>query len=129
MLENFAMKKAAGASAPDFNGIWQNELSSQMELSVVGVHLTGVYRTGVGLPTPAEEFELVGFVADDMISFSVDFGKYGSLTSWVGQYTEESGVGILKSMWLLSRNVPDVDEPGKLWGSVLTGYNNFSKVA
>lgn len=96
MFEYFSTAKVAGAPPPDFNGRWQNELNSEMELTVSGVKVLGKYRTGVGLPTPTEEFDLAGYINGDLVSFTVDFGKYGSLTSWVGQHTILGGLGIIK---------------------------------
>ena len=43
----------------------------------------------------------------------------------VGQLTTEAGVEVIKTTWLLSENVADSDEPKRLLGSVLTGYDNF----
>lgn len=119
--------KPASAGAPNvnFNGVWRNELNSDMTLKVVRGKVTGRYRTGVGQPGPTEQFPLVGFAAADQISFTVNFSKYGSLTSWVGQHTIEDGKGVIKTMWLLSKNVADLEEPRQIWGSVLTGYDNF----
>ena len=76
--------------------------------------ITGKYRTGVGAPTPAEEFPLIGFVAGDLISFTVNFGKYGSLTSWAGQHTRnKAGTEEIFTQWYLAKNVPDQQEPTK----------------
>ncbi len=128
MIRHFSsISTPASAPAPsvNFDGTWKNELTSDMTIKVTAGKVTGKYRTGVGDPTPAEEFDLVGFAAGDQISFTVNFSKYGSLTSWVGQHTMEGGIGVIKTMWLLSRNVADPDEPKNLWGSVLTGYDNF----
>ena len=74
-----------------------------------------------------EEFDLVGFASGDLISFTVDFGKYGSLTSWCGQHTDSGTGAIIKTMWLLAKNVPDELEPANLWGAVLTGSDNFTR--
>ncbi len=126
MIKHFSsISKTDSTSCPNFEGTWKNQLSSDMTLTVVDGKVTGKYRTGVGAPTPAEEFELVGFTTCDQISFTVNFGKYGSLTSWVGQHTTDGGKEVIKTMWLLSENVPDSEEPKKLWGSVLTGADNF----
>lgn len=113
---------------PDLNGKWKNELGSEMLLTVAANgQVTGRYQTMVGSPGDTEEFDLIGFASGDLLSFTVNFGKYYSLTSWVGQHTEESGVEIIKTLWLLAKNVED--EPGQLWGAVLTGYNNFNRVS
>lgn len=131
MLKYFStIKSVAGAPAPsvDFNGKWRNELHSEMHLTVNAQgNVIGKYKTGVGTPTPSEEFDLVGFASGDLLSFTVNFGVYGSLTSWSGQHTDESGTATIKTMWLLARNVTDQDEPANLWGAVLTGYDNFQR--
>lgn len=131
MIRHFSsIKSAVGASTPtvNFNGRWRNELHSEMYLKVDAKGtVTGKYRTGVGTPAPSEEFDLVGFAIGDLLSFTVNFGMYGSLTSWSGQHTDENGTEIIKTMWLLARNVKDPDEPKNLWGAVLTGYDNFQR--
>jgi len=131
MIRHFSsIKSVIGAPAPtiDFNGTWRNELHSEMNLIVDATgNVTGKYKTGVGTPAPSEEFVLVGFASGDLLSFIVNFGKYGSLTSWSGQHTEENGKEVIKTMWLLARNVTDQDEPKNLWGAILTGHDNFQR--
>lgn len=119
----------ASASFANFNGRWTNELGSTMQLTVLNVgSVTGKYKTAVGSPTANEEFELVGFASGDLLTFTVNFGRYGSLTSWAGQLTEDAnGSAIIKTMWLLTENVPDAQEPTKMWGSILAGANNFTR--
>lgn len=112
-----------------FEGKWKNNLDSEMELTVQGNHISGIYRTNVGSPSPTEEFDLKGFATGDLITFTVNFGKYGSLTAWAGQHTEESpGSYVINTLWHLAKNVPDADEPDDLWSAVLAGANQFSRV-
>lgn len=130
MIKYFSNIKATGAPAPsvDFNGKWYNELKSEMDLTVnAHGNVSGKFRTGVGEPDPSEEFDLIGFASGDLLSFTVNFGRYGSLTSWVGQDTIEGGTEVIKTMWLMTCNIKDPDEPANLWGSVLTGYDNFQR--
>ena len=131
MLEYFSRVKAQpGAPAPtvDFNGKWRNDLNSEMDLVVDSAGgVAGVYRTGVGSPTPTEEFPLTGFVSGDLLSFSVNFGKYGSVTSWVGQHTVQGGGERIRTMWHLAQNVIDKHEPTHLWGAVLSGSDTFRR--
>ena len=131
MIRHFSsIKSVGGAPAPaiNFNGTWRNELHSEMNLQVdARGTVTGTYKTGVGTPTPSEEFDLVGFASGDLVSFTVNFGAYASLTSWSGQHTKENGTDVIKTMWLLARNVNDPDEPKNLWGAVLTGYDIFQR--
>jgi hypothetical protein len=105
-----------------------NELGSKMELRVSKTgEVAGTYRTAVGNPPKDEESDLRGFASGDLLAFTVNFGVYGSLTSWAGQHTEEDQGAVIKSMWILARNIEDQNEPGQLWGAVLTGYNNFTR--
>lgn len=124
------MSEPAPAPSVDFEGRWENELGSEVELSISGNRLSGVYRTNVGSPEPTEEFDLCGFVTGDVISFTVNFGKYGSLTAWVGQHTEiRPGEYTINTLWHLAKNVPDHDEPKDLWSAVLAGGNSFHRPA
>lgn len=132
MLRYFSTKSTSiesVKSSMNFDGLWRNELSSEMELKVdkASGNVTGVYRTGVGTPQPTEDFKLVGFAAGDLLSFTVNFGKYGSLTSWSGQSTFIDGATVIETMWLMAENVPDADEPSKLWSAMLTGADNFRR--
>lgn len=121
--------ESKAASSVNFNGRWINELGSTMVLSVSNTGaITGKYKTAVGSPTANEEFDVVGFASGDLITFSANFGRYGSLTSWAGQLTEDAnGSAVIKTLWLLTENVPDAEEPDKLWGSILAGANNFTR--
>lgn len=109
----------------DFSGVWTNRLGSEMELTVSDGKITGVYRTAVGEPSPTEEFELCGFVSGDLITFTVNFGKYDSLTAWAGQHTLENAAETIHTLWHLTKNIPDEDEPKFLWAGILTGTNTF----
>lgn len=98
-----------------------------MELTQQGEAVTGTYRTQVGSPGDQEVFDLVGFASGDLLSFTVNFGKHGSLTSWVGQHTDLNGVGMIRTLWHLASNVRDAQEPDRLWGAILAGADNFTR--
>jgi hypothetical protein len=122
------MTEPAPAPSVDFEGIWINSLGSEMELAVNGNTIAGVYRTNVGAPAPTEEFALVGFATNDLITFTVNFGKFGSLTAWAGQHTEiAAGQFEIKTLWYLTKNVADANEPAELWSSILAGANTFTR--
>lgn len=118
------------SSAVNFDGTWKNRLDSEMELSSdKSGKIIGKYRTGVGKPTSTEEFDLNGFISGDLIVFCVNFGKYGSLTSWAGQHTvDEADNEKIYTLWHLVRNVKDEDEDEKLWASILAGSNEYARV-
>ncbi len=131
MLHAFSSIRTPATTKPqaaDFNGEWLNELGSKMNLTVsADGSLLGRYKTAVGSPFGNEDFPLVGFAAGDLLTFTVNFGRYSSLTSWAGQLAGENDQAVIKTMWLLARNVPDPDDSSSLWGTVLTGYNNFMR--
>jgi hypothetical protein len=116
----------------DFDGTWFNQHGSKMELQVdddTGA-VNGRYTTAVGAPGKEEWFLLVGFASEDQISFTVNFGKYGSLTSWVGQQTLDSAKNArIITFWHLTKNVSDQEEPKKMWATVLTGSDVFTRNA
>lgn len=128
MLKHFSTMKTAAAPAVNFNGVWRNELHSEMRLTLDAQGgVTGKYKTGVGTPGPVEECDLVGFASGDLLSFTVIFGAYGSLACWAGQHTVENGAEVIKTLWLMTRDVQDPDEPSNLWGATWTGANTFRR--
>ena len=114
--------------ADDFTGTWYNQLGSSMTIKVTNGSVAGSYHTGVGAPKPADAFEVIGFVYDDLLSFMVRWKNatkdFGSMTAWVGQMTKDDDgqTDRLDTLWHLVRNVPDDEEPKKLWGSVVTPF-------
>jgi hypothetical protein len=129
VLESFLAPAAAPAAVPqvDFNGKWNNQHGSEMTLHVQQGRVSGKYRTGVGAPGPTEEFDLAGFCSGDLIAFTVNFGKYGSLTAWVGQVAGEPPDERIQTLWHLAKNVEDPNEPKQLWAGVLTGADIFAR--
>lgn len=127
-LSTIATPVSAPTPNVNFNGVWVNELGSKMILTVTpSGTISGTYQTTVGSPGSAEEFDIVGFVSSDLISFTVNFGKYGSLTSWCGQHTEIATGAVIKTVWILAKNIADDQERNNLWGAVLTGSNSFTR--
>jgi hypothetical protein len=104
-----------------------------MNLKVVKDSVTGTYHTAVGAPKPQDTFDVNGVVDDDLISFIVNWKNqtvdHQSITAWVGQMTkDEDGVtDRIETLWHLAVNVPDPEEPQKLWGTVRTGADRFRR--
>ena len=116
--------------AINFSGTWHNQYPSEMTLQVdANGNVTGKYKTAVGSVDPAAEFEIKGYVYEDQISFIVRWknatADAGSITAWVGQLTKVSGTDVIRTMWHLTENVPDAEEPTKLWSSITTGADYF----
>lgn len=118
--------RSSAGGRVDLSGRWKNGLGSEMTLAVApNGTVTGTYRTGVGVPSPAEEFPLTGYVERDLLAFVVNFGRYGSLAGWVGQHTVDGGKERIETLWHLARDVPEADEPTALWAGILAGANLF----
>lgn len=108
-----------------FTGSWQNDRGSQVTFIVDGMHLSGAYQTNVGQPDKSEKFPLTGFVQGDQITFTVNFGRYGSMTSWTGQLTTDDVGANIRTLWHLTRDVPDAEEDADLWKSITAGASIF----
>jgi avidin family protein len=110
----------------NFSGAWQNQHASVMQLSVeADGRVTGTFATGVGCPTPAEHFPVVGFVCGDLITFAVSFGTHRSMTAWVGQHTVEGGVERIDTLWHMVVDIEDAEEAAWLWSGVRSGADTF----
>lgn len=127
-MEIATRKRPPTAPRVDFAGTWENELGSTMVLDIDPEgRVNGRYWSAVGEARRDEGFELVGFASGDLLSFTVDFGRYGSLTSWVGQHARAPKGEIVKTTWLLARDVADPTEPERLWSATLTGTDTFHR--
>ena len=100
-----------------------------MTLSCEGDKLSGVYNTNVGQPDKGQSFPVTGWAEGDNMSFTVNFKGYGSITAWVGQIEVIEGVGQLKTLWHLTRDVDDDKEADDMWKSVTSSASVFTRVA
>ncbi len=112
----------------NYNGSWVNELKSYMELRVAGNNVEGTYHTNVGAPGGEEKFPIRGFANGDLISFVVNWEKYGSMTAWVGQHTtdDKGGNPKIETLWQLVKNIDEKSEAMNLWGDVMAGRDVFT---
>ena len=117
---------AAEASQDLFSGEWKNQLSSRMMLTVDGQgQVTGTYTTAVGQPD-SRQSPLIGFVSNDIIKFTVNFGR--SLAAWSGQLQQnDQGQEELDTLWHLIVNVPEEEEPSHAWKDTYTGSDRFHR--
>lgn len=123
---------AASPTCADPKGAWANELMSTLNISTIDATsgmLQGTYSSPSG--TSGQEFKLVGWVNHaqprpdkdnvKVISFSVHWGQYGSVTSWSGYCTDINGVPTIKTIWNLVRPNSDFT-----WDHVLTNSDTFT---
>ena len=110
----------------DFSGKWHNQHNSELDITASDDGtVSGTFHTAVGSPGPAEGFPLTGFVCGDLITFSVSFGKFQSVTAWAGQHTVEDGVEEIETMWHLAVNIEDRAEKDWLWSGIRSGADTF----
>jgi hypothetical protein len=113
--------------AKKLEGEWHNQLKSTLIIKSVDPQtgaITGSYRSPSG--TTGNPFPLVGWVnvvepaekKDNVVivSFSVRWGTYGSITAWNGYFRDNKIVG----QWLLTRSNSDFP-----WDHILTGQDQF----
>jgi len=114
---------------PEITGVWTNERGSAVTFTASDDILTGYYNTQLGNPDPASRFPLTGFQEGDQITFTVNFKGYGSLTSWTGQISEDETGPYIRTLWHLTRDVPDTEEADDLWSSIIAGSAVFRPAA
>jgi hypothetical protein len=112
-------------------GVWYNELGSQMTLSVDGAVITGTYMTAVGdaqgqyplygaaNSNPSSFGQAVGWV----VAWVNDSGDADSVTAWSGQYQQIDGGDTLTAMWLLTSETPAAED----WASTQVGQDVFTR--
>ncbi len=112
------------------NGIWYNELGSEMRLEVDGASIKGRYRTAVG--HAAGEYEVLGLTdtkplpRSQAVAFIVmwsDGARGASVTAWSGQYQVIAGEETITTTWLLTlETLPNAD-----WASTIVGTDVFKR--
>ena len=124
-LPLLACSADAQDSAPDVKGVWVNERGSAVTFTTNKGLLSGHYNTQLGNPDPKSRFPLTGFIEGDQLTFTVNFKGYGSLTSWTGQISEDDTGPYIRTLWHLTRDVPDAEENDDLWSSIISGAATF----
>ncbi len=108
-----------------YAGTWHNENGSELRIEVGPAgRISGRFVPGVGFGAD-ETFEVTGFVSGNLISFAVQFGKYDSLTSWVGHLVEENGEKSLKTLWQMTVEVPHPERKDQRWKGIWSGSDEF----
>ena len=116
------------SSPSAISGRWRSRLGSTMELTVDSAHrIEGTFHTAVGSLDPTRPYPVVGFAEGDAISFSVDFGRHGSVAAWAGFHVEDDNGERLITHWHLTRPVPHPPGEVDLWGALLAGSDEFAR--
>jgi hypothetical protein len=111
-----------------WRGRWKNQIGSTMHLEIAGNVLSGTYTSATSGQQGGGAISgtLQGLIAGDLIAFTV-LWPGGSMTSWTGQLVDDEQDAKIKTLWHLITNVPDVDEPTRLWTSTFTGADDFRR--
>jgi hypothetical protein len=52
-----------------------------------------------------------------------------TITAWVGQMISEAGVDVIPTLWHLTTDVRDEENPAELWHSIQAGSDRFVRVS
>lgn len=111
-----------------FLGVWQNDRGSVVNFTSTKEILSGYYQTQLGQPDKSQKFPLTGFVQGDLITFTVNFTGYGSITSWSGQLSKDERGDYIRTLWHLTRDIEDGQEDTDLWHSITAGASDFRRM-
>jgi hypothetical protein len=113
-----------------FAGNWKNRLGSEMVLQVTGNKVTGKYKSAVGEVDPSKEYDLEGFVIDNLVGFTALWADRKSITCWVDRLQQEGGKDKIHAVWHLGSLFKDEDfkEPTELWNTFLTNLDEFERI-
>lgn len=118
--------KTAGAPTVDFSGRWNNQLNSEMDLTITGQKVSGRYKSIVSSSGASVEGDIAGYVDRDLIAFVVNWDTTASLTAWTGQMVNEGGQVSIPTLWHLVMDIADgPQEDEGLWQSTVAGADTF----
>lgn len=121
---------AAKPSCGDLKGDWINELGSTLTITSVDKDgkILGTYMSPSG--TSGGAAPLIGWTNSlppvagqnnaTIVSFSVNWGSYGSVTSWSGTCFNVGGKSTIKTVWNLVRSNSSYE-----WDHILTNSDIF----
>lgn len=121
--ENKAGPKAGAAT---WLGRWKNQMGSTMDLTVAAGDVSGTYTSSTSSAGGAITGTIKGNVAGDLIAFVVVWPG-GSMTAWTGQLVDDENAPRIKTLWHLVTDIPDADEPKRLWTSTFVGADEFTR--
>jgi hypothetical protein len=111
----------------DPSGTWHNQHGSELRLAVSEEgRLTGKFVSATGMAR-GEACEVVGFASRDLVAFTTNFSKHGSLTSWTGHWVREDGEPTLQASWNMCVVGPKGGDPETHWRGVWTGADVFRR--
>lgn len=122
---------AAKPSCEKLEGEWKNDLGSTLKIKSVGSDgkLSGTYTSPSG--TSGSAAPMIGWANSappatggnniKVVSFSVNWGSYGSVTSWSGACSVKNGTPTISTIWNLVRSNSSHE-----WDHILTNTDTFT---
>jgi hypothetical protein len=122
---------AASPSCDSMVGTWHNQLGSTLQIDSVDAasgQVAGKYQSPSGAGSTM--FPLVGWINSatgsgkdraPIISFSVRWAQFGSVTAWVGTCQSTAGKPTIATLWHLVRGGSDFS-----WDHILSGADTFT---
>jgi|AAFX01.1.fsa_nt_gi avidin family protein len=117
---------ASAAASLNFAGVWKNQYGSKMTLTVSGSKLTGKYESAVSGGGAPITGDLCGFINGDVIAFTVNWPS-PAITAWVGQMVNDNGNDVIPTLWQMTMNIADANEPTGMWQSIYAGTDRFHR--
>jgi hypothetical protein len=116
--------QTAAGSTPPLQGVWQNELGSEMAIkSFDGTTFSGTYTSAVSSGGGSVTGTLAGTVNGDAIGFLVNWGgSISAVTSWSGLLLGDQSSLLIYSLWHLASTPSTVEA---FWESILAGADIF----
>ncbi len=130
LLTSMVQAHAAKPTCEKLVGDWVNELGSTLTIKSVGSNgeLAGTYTSPSG--TSGSAVAMIGWTNSGqsttsgdnarVVSFSVNWGSYGSVTSWSGTCSSGSGKPVISTIWNLVRSNSSYS-----WDHILTNADTF----
>lgn len=97
-----------------------------MTVKVAASKISGKYKSAVSGGGNSTEGEMSGHINGDLIAFTVNWPS-AAITAWVGQMVKENGNDVIRTLWQMTANIKEAEEPKGLWHSVYSGADNFKR--
>jgi hypothetical protein len=109
-------------------GRWFNQHGSEIALGISPEgKVTGTFSGRPGVGEEPERFELLGFATEELVAFSVNFGRHGSITSWVGHLVARPEEEELQLLWHMTVRVPGAGRGAERWRGIWSGADVFRR--
>lgn len=112
-----------------FRGSWKTEQGEKIILTPAPNNLLiGTFQKTIDEAAGSENFEIVGYYQENLLSFVVDMSNYGFCISWVGKLTNSEIDHSIEAQWTLTQNSNTYPAKNNFCNGFLSGKKMFKKV-